>query len=94
MQSKARAFAPRAFFFRGVPMADAQQQGRDWAEAFVRRNPGCDLHEGILAIWFTQCFEHGYDQRMVEDLCDPFKDKVTQLLELGDRVSCEAKPIR
>ena len=58
-------------------MTDAEQRGRRLGDtAFLKRNPGCDAHEGTLTIWFAECFEHGYDQRNDEDLCDPFKDKV------------------
>lgn len=46
-----------------LPSFDA----RDWAQAFLERNPNCGMDEGLLISWFANALMRGYDQRCAEE---------------------------
>lgn len=47
-----------------LPSFDA----RDWAAAFVAKNPNCGVSEEVMLGWFANALMRGYDQRMVEEV--------------------------
>jgi hypothetical protein len=41
-----------------LPSFDA----RDWAKAFVKRNPNCGLDEDVMLTWFAAALMRGFDE--------------------------------
>ena len=53
-----------------LPSFDA----RDWAAAFLKRNPSCGVDEGTLIGWFANALMRGFDERMARARRDERRD--------------------